>query len=122
MITITSLLLAGALGAQRPLARPSSDTIPDASDTVARVTFDFGAGATTPLLVQDFDAGFSPSANAATSAGSVRVHFVKLPDAFTPELAHRGASAERIPSVTIEVTAGGGPGKTLMTFRLSDVL
>ena len=118
MIALSFLALLSALGAQRPSARPASDTtIPP--ETVARVTFDVGSGASAPLVVHDFDAGFAPSASAANNNGAVRMHFVKLPDALTPELARRGTSADRIPSVTIEVAAAGKP---LMTFRLTDAL
>jgi hypothetical protein len=120
MMSITPFILLAALAAQRPA---SSDTVPPVpAEAVARVTFDFGSGASTALLVQDFEAGFAPSASASSNAGSVRVHFAKAPDSLTPELARRGASAERIPSVTIEVLGGAGGDKTLMTFRLSDAL
>ena len=130
MIFTTYLLLIGGLAAPHPTppvrtdtapARAASDSVKLPVETMARVTFDFGGGAVAPLLVQEFEAGFAPTAtgpNAANASGT-RMRFVKAPDGLTPELARHGASAERIPSVLIEVMAGDKP---VMTLRLGDVL
>jgi hypothetical protein len=118
MITFTSLALLGALAAQRAAAQVPSDTTAP-PETVTRISFDFGAGAVAPFVARDFQVEFAPAPSAAPSGGSVRVRFSKAPDTITPELAHRGASAERVPNVVVEVLAGDKP---VMTLRLTEVL
>lgn len=129
---VVANLFAAALLAQTAVAAPRADTTAAADNlqnATARVTFDFGTGPSQPLLVRDFELQVSnagpaapPASNvpAAQLAGAVQVKFDRTPGLFTPDLAQRGASGQRIPSVTVEVLDPSGA--TTLTLRLSDVL
>lgn len=130
---VVANLFAAALLAQTAVAAPRADTSLIAAgavqDATARVTFDFGAGPSQPLLVRDFSlqvanagpaAAPAASVPAATLSGTAQVSFDRAPGPFTAELAQHGASGQRIPNVAIEILDPSG--STAMTLHLADVL
>lgn len=113
-----------------PTARIDTTAVPAAiRDATARVTFDFGSGPGDTIVVQGFELQIANSGTAAVPAastpsaqleGAAQVRFERAPGAYTADLASRGASGQRIPSVTVNVL--DGTGHTAMTLHLGDVL
>jgi hypothetical protein len=124
MSTLSALSLFATVALQQPAGRPPRDTIGDLREATARVTFDFGAGPTTPIPVRTLELGVANAGSALSpappgqSGGLSHVAFARKPGLYTTELALHSSSGDHIPMVTVEVL---DPDlKVLMTLRLSD--
>jgi len=119
MTVFSSLLVALSLVPQRDVTAPRRNTTPPPQirEATARVTFDFGGGASAPVVARAVEVSFAAGTPAA--AGS-RVRFNKEPDALTAELTRHGASGAPLTAVTLEVL--DGEGKPMLTLRLGDAV